>query len=79
MKNFKVVTPSYTVRIGKNGKYTKESFSDCHEAKSKAGIKFHESEVDSAAVFDNFQTLYLYLQKTPHGVIRQELPSSEAL
>lgn len=72
MKNYKVVTPSYTVRIGKNGKYTTLTFSDRHEAKSKAGSIFHDEKVDDVVVFDNWKTILLVLQKTPHGVIRGE-------
>jgi len=76
---FKTVTPSYTVRVGRRGKYTKISFGDCHDAKSHGGRIFHEPEVDSVVVFDNWGKLFLVLEKTSQGVLRQEVPSSEAI
>lgn len=72
MKNFKIANQKYIVRIGKNGKYSKVVFETSHEAKSHAGKIFHDNKVDSVAVFDAWQKILLVLEKTSHGVIRQE-------
>lgn len=72
MKKFEVSYPSYIVRVGKNGKYTKMTFESSHEAKSYGGKIFHDEKVDSVAVFEKHGPILLVLQKTPHGVIRQE-------
>lgn len=72
MKKFESVYASFIVRSEKNGKYTKMTFESAHEAKSYAGKLFHDDKINSVVVFEKDGQTLLVLQKTAHGVIRQE-------
>jgi hypothetical protein len=63
---------NYKVQGLGNLRSSKE-YKSLHGAKSVAGKRFHNPAVQSVCVFDASGTAWLYLKKTPDGVVREEL------